>query len=55
MTAIAFRDGILAVDRQVSWDAITTIAKKYHKVKIPGFGVCCVGGNSTSLRIRVCL
>lgn len=42
MTAIAFRDGILAVDRQVSWDAITTIAKKYHKVKIPGFGVCCV-------------
>lgn len=42
MTAIAFRDGILAVDRQVSWDTITTIAKKYHKVKIPGFGVCCV-------------
>ncbi len=40
MTAIAYRDGILACDRQVTWSSVTSIAKKYHKVKVPGMGVC---------------
>ncbi|MCU6209420.1 hypothetical protein, partial [Enterobacter cloacae] len=45
MTAIAYRDGILALDRQVTWDTITSITSKYRKIKVPGYGVCvaCLG------------
>lgn len=42
MTAIAFRDGILATDRQVTWDCVKTITKKIHFVRVPGYGPCIV-------------
>lgn len=42
MTAIAYRAGILACDRQVTWDCSTSITTKYRKIKIPGLGVCVV-------------
>lgn len=46
MTAIAFRDGVLACDRQVTWSKISTVAQKYKKIKVPGMGVCvaCLSG-----------
>jgi hypothetical protein len=42
MTAIAYRDGILAVDRQVTWGNIATTTNKVHTVNIPGIGLCLV-------------
>lgn len=42
MTAIAFRGGILAADRQVSWDSVSSITKKIHFVRVPGYGPCIV-------------
>ena len=42
MTAIAYRDGILAVDRQVTWGNIATITNKVHTINIPGIGLCLV-------------
>lgn len=40
MTAIAYRDGTLACDRKVTWSTVTSVTKKYRKLKVPGFGVC---------------
>lgn len=42
MTAIAFRDGILACDRQVTWGSVKTVVCKYRKVDIPNLGPCVV-------------
>lgn len=42
MTAIAYRNGILAVDRQVTWGNIATTTDKVHTVNIPGIGLCLV-------------
>lgn len=42
MTAIAYRNGILAVDRQVTWGNVATSTNKVHKVDIPGVGLCLV-------------
>lgn len=42
MTAIAYRAGILAIDRQVTWDAVTSTANKYRKIEVPGLGPCVV-------------
>lgn len=42
MTAIAYRDGILATDRQVSWGDSTSATKKIHFVRVAGMGPCIV-------------
>ena len=42
MTAIAYRNGVLAVDRQVTWGNIATTTNKVHTVNIPGIGLCLV-------------
>lgn len=43
MTAIAYRDGILAVDGQTSWGNIKTNSRrKIQAVHIPGIGDCLV-------------
>ena len=42
MTAIAYRDGILATDRQVSWDQASNATKKIHFVRVAGMGPCIV-------------
>ena len=42
MTAIAYRNGILAVDRQVTWGNIATTTNKVHTISIPGIGLCLV-------------
>ena len=42
MTAIAYRDGIVATDRQVTWGSIAGVANKAHKVYVDRFGVCLV-------------
>lgn len=42
MTAIAYRAGILAVDRQVTWDSITSTTTKWRRINVPGAGDCIV-------------
>lgn len=42
MTAIAYRAGILAVDRQVTWDSITSTTTKWRQIHVPGAGDCIV-------------
>ena len=42
MTAIAYKDGILAVDSQCTWGAMITKTKKYHTVEVAGIGTCVV-------------
>lgn len=42
MTAIAYRDGILATDRQVTWSKVATVADKHRKIDVPGYGLCLV-------------
>lgn len=42
MTAIAYRAGILAVDRQVTWDTITSTTTKWRRINVPGAGDCIV-------------
>ena len=46
MTAIAYRDGILVTDRQVTWSSVVTVADKHKRITIPGFGDCfvCMSG-----------
>lgn len=48
MTAIAYRDGILAVDGQTSWGNIKTKSgSKIKPLEIPGFGRCLVALSGT--------
>ena len=42
MTAIAYRDGVLAVDSQCTWGAIKTQTKKYYVVNVYNIGDCVV-------------
>ncbi len=42
MTAITYRDGILAVDRQVTWGNIATTTNKVHTISIPRELVLCL-------------
>ncbi|HAG6428517.1 TPA: hypothetical protein HFD65_003301 [Escherichia coli] len=42
MTAIAYRNGVLAVDREVTWGNVATSTNKVHRVDIPGIGLCLV-------------
>lgn len=48
MTAIAYRDGILAADRQVSWDGIRGVAVKMQTIRVPSIArhvVVAMSGN----------
>ena len=42
MTAIAYRDGIIASDRQVTWGSVAGVARKIHKIDVNQFGTCLV-------------
>lgn len=42
MTAIAYRDGIVAADRQVTWGSVAGVAKKIHKIEVHRYGLCIV-------------
>ena len=42
MTAIAYRDGIIASDRQVTWGSVAGVSRKIHKVEVHYFGTCLV-------------
>lgn len=42
MTAIAYKDGILAVDSQCTWGTLKTQTKKYYVVNVYNIGDCVV-------------
>lgn len=42
MTAIAYRDGIIAADRQVTWGSVAGVSKKIHKINVHLYGLCLV-------------
>lgn len=42
MTAIAYRDGIIAADRQVTWGSVAGVSKKIHKMNVHQHGPCLV-------------
>ena len=53
MTAIAYRDGILACDRQLTWGDVKNVVCKYRKIKVPGLGVCVVAMSGYGYGISV--
>ena len=42
MTAIAYRDGIVVTDRQVTWGSVAGVSKKAHKIQVDRLGTCLV-------------
>lgn len=53
MTAIAYRDGILACDRQLTWGDVKSVVRKYKKIKVPTLGVCVVAMSGYGYGISV--